>query len=307
MTGYLGGFSNKIEKLNQKTAGTFTFGVQSDIHHFDTTDTTKARNLAALSHFVEMDFIANLGDLIRGYSVEDIDSPENMRACMDDIVNRYLAFANCPVMLTVGNHDTNSMWCNKWADHTAQITPEEQVIRVFAPLKEYNGDKMVTGGDGSYYYMDFPGDSIRVIMLNTSNGTYDGTKLSSTSFISEEQVEWFKTEALNTELEVIVMSHIPFSNAVPENSPAKNSQLITDAVEEFIKNGGKFITYISGHKHGKDFGVDENGRLHIVAKQAGERANIFSIDRENKLIYIYGLGNSTEDRVFDYAGGVRVE
>ena len=167
MSQYLGTFSQKIDQLNANTKGKFVFGLQSDTHHSDVTKTVGGNNIVALSHFVEMDFIGHLGDIIRGYSVEDIDSPENMRACMDDMVDRFINNSKIPVMMTVGNHDTNSMWCNKWGDHTTQITPAEQKTRIFDRLKEYNGDKMITDDDGSYYYIDFPEDGIRVSEIAT--------------------------------------------------------------------------------------------------------------------------------------------
>ena len=302
MTQYLGVFSYKIDELNEKTKGKFTFGLQSDTHHYDTSKTQGGNNIVALSHFVEMDFVGHLGDIVRGYSVEDIDSPENMRACMDDMVNRFVNNAKIPVMMTVGNHDTNSMWCNKWGDHTTQITPEEQKTRIFDRLKEHNGDKMVTDDDGSYYYIDFPEDGIRVIMLNTSNDTYDGTKMCSTMFVSEKQIEWFKTEALNTQNQVIVMSHIPFTTAVEENKLPKGGAEIAAAVEEFVSSGGKFIAYCCGHKHGKTSAVDENGRLHMVVPNGSSKGAVVAVNTANGTISFTDLGGGV-DFVYDYVNG----
>lgn len=302
MTQYLGSFSDKIDTLNENTKGKFTFGLQSDTHHYDTAKTAGGNNIVALSYFVEMDFVGHLGDIVRGYSVEDIDSPENMRACMDDMVNRFVNNAKVPVMMTVGNHDTNSMWCNKWGDHTTQITPEEQKTRIFDRLKEHNGDKMVTDDDGSYYYIDFPEDGIRVIMLNTSNDTYDGTRMCSTAFVSEKQIEWFKTEALNTQNQVIVMSHIPFTTAVEENKLPAGGAEIAAAVEEFISGGGEFIAYCCGHKHGKSSAVDENGRLHIVISNGSSKGSVVSVNTKDSTVFVYDLGGGT-DLVFDYADG----
>lgn len=302
MSGYLGAFSYKINHFKEKTQGKFTFGLQSDTHHYDTTNTVGGNNIVALSYFVDMDFVGHLGDIVRGYSVEDIDSPENMRACMDDMVNRFVNNAKIPVMMTVGNHDTNSMWCNKWGDHTTQITPAEQKTRIFDRLKEHNGDKMVTDDDGSYYYIDFPEDGIRVIMLNTSNDTYDGTKMCSTSLVGKKQIEWFKTEALNTQNRVIVMSHIPFTTAVEENKLPSGGAEIAAAVEEFVSSGGKFIAYCCGHKHGKSSAIDENGRLHVVVSNGSKNGAVISVNTENSTIYVYNL-NGGEEYVFDYANG----
>lgn len=293
MSQHLGKWSDKISEIEAAKKGKFTFVIQTDTHHYDTTVEYSGKNVAALSNFVDLKFGANLGDLTRGYSQDEIDNPENMRACMDDIVSRTLTRAKCPIFMTVGNHDTNRMWCDKWADHTAQFTPEEQFQRVFAPLKKHNGDKMISDDDGSYYYMDFPEDKVRVIMLNTANGTYDGTKYSELFIISEKQVEWFKTEALNTEYSVLVMMHTPLLYDFPDNGNAvKHSDKILSAVEEFAANGGDFIAYLSGHTHGQNIVVDDNGRSHISFINGGKNGEIVMIDTTLKTISTIGLGNS---------------
>ncbi len=300
MTQHLGKWSDKIDTVNAARKGTFTFLVETDTHHYDTTINFVGKNAAAFSNFVELDFIANLGDLVRGYSQDEIDNPENMRACMDDIVYRFTNRTKCPVFMTVGNHDTNKMWCEKWADHTAQFTPEEQYQRVYAPLKEHNGDKMITDDDGSYYYMDFPEDKVRVVMLNTSNDFYDGTRYSGLFKISDKQVEWFKTEALNTTNSVLVMMHVPLIASFPDNgNSVTNSSVILAAVEEFISGGGQFIAYMSGHTHAQHELVDDNGRLHISFKNGGTNGEVVMIDLNDGYISTVGLG-SAKDREFRY-------
>lgn len=298
MSGYLGGWSDSISTINSQSEGKFTFCIQTDTHYSDLSNTNVANNLTALANFVDFKFVANLGDLVRGYSVVDVDSPENMRDCMDELVKRYTKDAVCPVMLTVGNHDTNIMWCQKWADHTAQITPEEQYTRIFEPLKAYNGDAMVTDDDGSYYYMDFPEDKVRVVMLNSANGTYDGTKYSATFAISDKQVEWFKTEALNTDYSVLVMTHVPLVSSFPDTNGVPNGDKILAAVNDFVNFGGDFIAYLYGHVHAQNYLVDDDGRLHISFKNGGGYAEAVMIDLQNKTIETIGLGVS--DRSFRY-------
>ena len=301
MSQYLGDWSSKISDINSAAEGKFTFLVSTDTHHYKLDAVYMGKNVAALSNFVDLKFTANLGDLIRGYSVQDVDGPENMRACMDDLVSRYTTNSRCPVFMTVGNHDTNHMWFTKWADHTAQMTPEEQVKRVFEPLKKHNGDKMITDDDGSYYYMDFDEDKIRVVVLNTSNGTYDGTGLSDVITISQKQVDWFKTKALNTDYAIIVMSHVPLTIDFPEHSDmVENSNLIVDAVDSYVENGGNFIAYMYGHVHGQSVLVEESGRLHISFKEFGtQNSEVVMIDTKTRTINTIGLGYA-ESREFRY-------
>ena len=298
MAQHLGKWSDKLTEVQTAVHGKFSFLVETDPHHYDLTAAEVGKNAAALSNFVELDFIANLGDLIRGYSQDEIDNDTNMRACMSDIFSRFTTRAKCPVFMTVGNHDTNIMWCQKWADHTMQIMPEDHVSMVYAPLKEYNGDKMVTGGNGSYYYMDFPNDKIRVVMLNQADDVYDGTKYTSCFKISDEQVEWFKTEALNTEYSVLVMSHVPLDANFTLAATGKttngvsNSDAIRNAVEEFVSGGGDFIAYLNGHEHEQIEYIDENGRLYMSFTNGGKNGEVVTIDTETRTISTIGLGNA---------------
>ena len=303
MSQHLGNWVDKLDEINNAKNGKFTFAIQTDVHHYDTSAEYLGKNLAALSNFVDLKYIANLGDLIRGYSVNEIDNPQNMRACLDDIVDRTINKTKCPVFMTVGNHDTNKMWCEKWSDHTEQFTPEEQLLRVYAPLKDHNGDKMITDDDGSYYYIDYPEDNVRVIMLNTSNGTYNGSRYSNLFVIKEKQAEWFKNEALNTDYAVIVMSHVPLNpnftiEATGETtSKVTNSNLILDAVEEFVVNGGHFVAYLNGHEHEQIEYVDENGRLYLSFKKGGKSGEVVMVDTINKTISTIGLGEAKNREV----------
>ena len=302
MAQHLGKWADKLGEINQKK-GSFAFLIETDTHHHDLSIAEVGKNAAALSNFVELDFIAHLGDLVRGYSQDEIDNDVNMRACMSDIVYRFTNRAKCPVFMTVGNHDTNVMWCEKWADHTKQIMPEEHVSAVYAPLKEYNGDKMVTGGNGSYYYMDFLEDKVRVIMLNQADDVYDGTKYTSCFKISDEQVEWFKTEALNTDYSVLVMSHVPLdanftlATTGKTTNGVKNSGAIRDAVEEFISSGGDFIAYFSGHEHEQIEYIDANGRLYVSFKNGGKNGEVVSINKAERVISTIGLGAAVDREI----------
>ena len=280
---------NQLSTVRIIGEGKFVFGVQTDVHHYSTTENeAHARNLAAATYFADYDFISNLGDLIRGYTVEDIDSPENMRTCMDDIVARY-TLAKSPVLMTIGNHDSNHMWSEKHTpgDHTSLITEYEHFSRVITPIKEHNGDNMVLSGDKSYYYVDFPEKNVRVIMLNTSDGKYSES-FSDTSLVSEEQVEWFKTEALNTDKHVIVMSHIP---VYPDADTFTNNNLISEAVAAFENNGGSFVGYFHGHTHERSIEIDPEGNFHMGFLKGGNPAETVIIDFENRTVETVIMGS----------------
>ena len=296
MSQYLmGGWNDSLKKLNQMGEGKFIFGVQTDLHHKDTTENPEyMRNLAATTYFADFDFISVLGDIVRGYT-QDVDNPNNMRECMDDVVARY-TMANSPVLITVGNHDANHMWTNKHmpGDYTTLISEKEHYSRVVAPIKEHNGDNMIVEGENTYYYMDFPEDNVRVVMLNTSNGKFSES-MSSTAMVSEEQIDWLINKALDTDKYVIVMSHIPFywpeGKEGAGEASVKNGGLVLQAVENFISDGGKFVGYFHGHMHERTIHIDDNGRFHMGFMQGGNPGEAVMIDFEEKSVTSIILGN----------------
>lgn len=266
----------------------FIFALQCD-SHFAGNDEEIGNNINTLSKIIDLEFYAHLGDIIRGYDHPVLDAPDNMRNCMDEMVNRYLKDAVCPVLMTIGNHDTNVMWYDVFADKKGFITEIEHYDRVMKPLKEYNGDKMVISGTDTYYYMDFEDYCIRVIMLNTINQEFSKGNYEDVFVISEQQVEWFKKEALNTRKSVIVMSHNPLTTVIPNNNCSENSETIREAVEDFIKNGGDFIAYFCGHVHQQYVMSDENGRIHISSRLGCSSCEVVSIDMEKREINTIGF------------------
>ena len=301
-------WKTKVEQLAFGDEDTFIFAVQTDTHFSIANNDSAANNVKALSHFMPLDFIANTGDLVKGYMEVNENSPENTRNSMKELVRRYTEDVNCPVLLTFGNHDTNQIWSKEHGAATDQLTRADHYEMVTSKLKEVNNDKligvgegaMVTDGESNYYYVDFHHDRIRVIMLNSTDGDYS-TEFASLSTISNEQAEWFRNEALYTNYSVIVMIHIPLLKYFPGNESwsVVNSHKITLAVNEFVAAGGDFIAYMYGHTHTQSHLVDRDGRLHISFKSGANRAELVTVDTDARRIITYGLGD-VEDREFDY-------
>lgn len=281
-----------IEQANASKNTLFSFAIQTDTHFSELSSAKACLNLKALSHFVDLAFFANLGDLTRGYMDVVVNTPEKMRAAMDEAVNRYVEDANCPVLITMGNHDCNHLWCQLHGDVSQLITEKEHFSRVTARLLAHNGDRMVTDGERNYSYMDFHDHKIRVVMLNSTDGEF--TKgYSERAMISERQAEWFKTVALETDYAVLVMMHIPLFPDFPGNDSSNiiNREKILEAVEEFIKNGGNFIAYMYGHTHNPHHITDQNGRLHISFRGGGHIAEMVRIDTEHRVIDTIPFGD----------------
>lgn len=282
-------WQREIDYLNIVKKGKFTFAVQTDTH-FEGSNDEVGLTMNYLSNTIDLNFFAHLGDVIRGYADAQIDSPENMRESMDEIVRRYTEEANCPVMMTVGNHDANSMWYNAFKDTRGIITEKEHYDRIIKPLKEHNGEKMVNNVESIYHYIDFPEHEIRAIMLNTVDSKFSYGE-TSTFNISQEQIKWFKDEALNTDYSVLVMMHTPLVEGFPKNNIVNNGEQILGAVENFISNGGDFIAYFCGHIHTQEMVTDSNGRVHLSFRMGGDNAEVVMIDKEKREINTVGLGD----------------
>lgn len=293
-------WKTKLEQIHIEDEETFAFAIQTDTHFSVKSGQTTANSAKALSHFIPLDFIANTGDLVKGYSDVEENTPENTAKSMSELVRRYTEDVNCPVLLTFGNHDTNQIWCKENGETTDQLNKYDHYELVISKLQETNGDAMTTDGESTYYYVDFTYDKIRVIMLNTSDADYL-TEFGSLSYISKKQAEWFQSVALDTDYAVIVMQHVPLMKYFPnnENWSVVNSVKITAAVNEFVAAGGHFIAYMYGHTHNQSHFVDRDNRLHLSFKNGGNRAEIVTVDTVARKIVTYGLGGA-EDRQFDY-------
>ena len=175
------------------------------------------------------------------------------------------------------------------------ITNEEWTTTLLTPLAK--GVETVHGTTdeySTYYYMDFPEDNVRVVMLNTTNGKYSES-MSSTAMVSEEQIDWLINKALDTDKYVIVMSHIPFywpeGKEGAGEASVKNGGLVLRAVENFISDGGKFVGYFHGHMHERTIHIDDNGRFHMGFMQGGNPGEAVMIDFEEKCVTSIILGN----------------
>lgn len=291
---------DKIDEIEATRGDDFTFLIQTDPHFWVETDKRNVNNAKSFSHYVELDFVGCLGDLIRGYAYDE-DKPANTAKCLEEVTRRYTENANCPVLMTFGNHDTNAMWCKEFGTADMQINQYDHYFTVTEKLKELNGSNMVVEELCNYYYMDFPDFGIRVVMLNTTDGDYMN-KFDSLNTISAKQSEWFRDKALDTDLSVIVMTHVPLISAFPDadRKAATGGQAILDAVEDFVAAGGDFIAYMYGHVHNSQASmVDQNGRLHMIFQHGGANGEVVFIDTNERTIRTVGL-NKAESRSFTY-------
>ncbi len=287
----------KVRLLKKMSKARFTFLVQTDTHFYDRNMKQCANNVRAVAAFARPNFIVHLGDIIRGYKYEE-DNSDNLRDCMDELVQRYTRDCPSPVLMTMGNHDNNGMWC-KLNGTDDLITKDEHFQRVLVPIKAHNGPTMVTdrqnvGGDSLYFYMDFDNANIRVIVVDSTD---NGTDFSSFK-VSDHQLKWLRETALQTDKHVIIMTHTPFMPEFPGNgNRVAGGDLLREAVEKFIAEGGHFVAYLYGHTHAQNAIVDEYGRHHISFLHGGGNAEAVMIDLEHGTLETLGFGASVDRTV----------
>lgn len=157
------------------------------------------------------------------------------------------------IHLVMGNHDTNDgkgNWC-KFAGKPA-------FDKYFSFSREgWQADGNVHQPSDAaavgkcWYYVDYLQQGIRVVALDCMA-------------YSETQLQWFREvlrDSREKGLAVVAMHHIPLGDIEPEgvlNScdyPVYNEPYCGEphqyllAVDDFIEQGGRFLTWISGHSH----------------------------------------------------------
>ena len=185
------------------------------------------------------------------------------------------------IMNIIGNHDTlrdHKGWKN--ADWNDQISMGEAYERYMAP---YIAGWDVTYEVGkTYYYKDYDAKKIRMIVIDCMLRPEIDKKAEAGQF------RWFKETlagAKEKDLSVIIACHFPmrknvalkcnFSEYGRGGGAAWYDVLnnYQEAVDLFMKSGGKFVCWFGGHTH-KDL-IDYNpaypDQLDVIVSAAGRR------------------------------------
>ncbi len=294
----------RLQALNYN----FAFGVQTDTH-FALGDTSgygyaySGYSLSALSRKdnVNLDYIVNLGDILKGYDNPVLDNKFNLIQSAKALDKRFTTGTTCPVLYAVGNHDNNIMWARAQNDENEIITKKELYDIFGKSVQNTTSNAAVFDGETMYYYLDFPEKGIRAIMLDTNDlpDTFAGT--SGSSAISDKQLAWFRDVALDTEYSVIIMAHVPLIKEDGFNEYyVTNSDGILAATDAFKAAGGEIVGFFYGHQHEQRDTVynDDN---HIIFMNTGRIAEVITLDTTTKTINTVAFGWGTRDRTFSYA------
>lgn len=269
----------------------FCFAIQTDTHISSENSVSSANNLKALTQFVGFDFVAILGDVIRGYANETIDSPSAMRTAMTEIMHRYVTGISCPLMIAMGNHDTNKMWADAFGGEPFSLA--EVWGREFKPAFNTN-PKAVTKTGFMYYYTDF--DDVRVIVLNTQDGGNGAFG------IGQTQIDWLTNTALNTDKAVLVLSHVPLVDgwSISSNYVSSYANAVS-AIKAFQTNGGTVIGCMSGHTHTQE-SKTVDGILYVTFTNGADKCEVAMVDLDAKTINTIPVGfTGAGNRSFTFA------
>lgn len=283
-----------IDNIRMSQGTSFCFGIQTDTHFASTYPLYVGKQLKEATKYVGFDFIANLGDITRGYEGSSYpDNPTNMRAYAKEIMKRYTDGVQCPFFVCVGNHESNIMWANA---HSSD--PKFTLAELYAQYTKQSlntSAKIVSKPGKSYYYADL--DFARVIVLFTNDSE------TGSFTVSNDQVAWFTNEALNTTKPVLILSHVPLINGWnPDdlNYSSDYAKIMTPLVA-FKNNGGTVIACLYGHAHRQE-SQKVNGIWHIICTKSEnqfETAELFMVNINTFNITTIGIG-AAESRSFTH-------
>lgn len=184
-------------KYDAKNVSGFNLGVITDVqtsavsgyntynHHY--------QSLVKASKLIELDAIADLGDMIMGSS-SDRTGTTNLLKQQSTI----LSGAKLPTFRLKGNHDDN-----RWAVATYQNEShfiDDAEWTELCSVDWENTMEFPKAGAKPYYYKDFPEDKIRIIAMDTQNIPYTwngSTSVSYTFGFEQAQLDWLANEALD--------------------------------------------------------------------------------------------------------------
>ncbi|WP_338842775.1 phage tail spike protein [Clostridium perfringens] len=215
----------KLKKLNEvdEFGAYFSIPFITDIHN-DETNTynylNSARVIQKINESKNINYILTGGDYI--------DNSESKEEVINRLKNFKDRFLNNNLLITLGNHDDNSMM----KDFSKVITHAEMKKIMFSDIQD------VTFGNGLYYYKDFHNYKIRLIVLNSEDiQEYDSSMKYKGQWdyaFSNEQLNWVAHTALNTDYKIIFCSHTPMvENVEGFDYPIKNAEAMLGIMKAY--------------------------------------------------------------------------
>ena len=237
----------------------------SDLHLKTTqstfTNEVLPRQLKAVKETAEranLDFICIGGDVI-----DAEQSLENAYSLLNKPIKE-IADCRVPVIWLFGNHDSNQYG-------TGTIT-KSKAMALFPENSEFYNSIVFSDEHNGSFYFDIKKKNTRIVCLNSAdapNQNYPNAKPTNWWSYSQEQIEWFCSEALKTDNNIIILTHSPsqydinswdhgndggystdFNNVITAyNSTPKHPITLYGHTYDFTGVDGKILYVHSGHTH----------------------------------------------------------
>lgn len=221
----------------EKAESNLTLAVYTDIHHDPKYEVDPYKEtmdcVAELMKRTRIDALWNLGDLINGHTTTKKEAVGQIQDVLAE-ENRVTSNAH----RIAGNHDNNiqaTYEANAGYSMEEVLSPEE--LNAVLANTTTSQTEHYSSLHPTDYYVDF--EKIRVVCIAADDVTW-----------TEETAEWLREEALKTEKEVIILSHIPTRPEWGFRNDVVGGDLIEEALWEFTGKGGTVVAYIYGHDHG---------------------------------------------------------
>lgn len=247
--------------------------VRDDLENYGRSN-NHIKNVAELSHMIDLDYIVLNGDVHDGGTANKDIAKSNYKEAISS-----LSMADCPYFISWGNHCNNSMGDGRTNSITktyknykpktpmtglhgkgaAQLTNEEMYEIATRPstifdIVENTTDKM------GYYYYDVPNKKVRVIILNPQDipDTLDADGYIKYSGINvagyrQKQIDWLYQTLRNTpeDTTVAVYQHFGFGEryATGRAYLPYNYEIIDGIFNSFVTGG----TFSSSYTDNSDF------------------------------------------------------
>lgn len=279
-----------------RTSESIVFIAASDAHQLGTSADIVAGNLhagmamKALAYILPgIDFACYLGDYTAGSATTTLAEGRQHFAEINADIDE--AFAGIPQFRTLGNHD--SLQYSK-----AQNGSVLQASELYGLCGVYNTGAAMGSTTEGYCYRDFESKKLRVICLNTAEGTEK-------EYVSDAQKLWFantlKAVGAKTGWNVLILSHHPLdwggvcvlSNIVKAYMDGGSITVSSGNTVNFSgSNKATILAAIHGHVH-----CFKAAKLNSIANGTGTEYNVWRVATPNMCFARnneYGTNGSAE-------------
>lgn len=306
--------------IRRNSAELMNFGFVTDTHLEDVggnqTGLLDIQTMNQLAAENWLDFVVHGGDVFNSYLTGTSGQGITFDVALKRIDDAMSQFTNvkCPLYVCRGNHDLNVKYMPNYPEDTTVDNTQKITQSQFKLLCQSQFRKDINGEYHCSFYKDFDDKKIRVIVVDTYIND------SSSSFTHDSLV--FLADALDlgskNDYSVIMFSHTfertaktivgNLISAFKQGTLFEYSDLHVEK-DYSTQGAGDFIACVCGHSHQESYTV-EDGYGYITSNTSYLKtnteiisnifANVYTIDKSNKILYKQKLGASGQSFAFDW-------